>query len=186
MSVMQVESYEQTEEYDGEPEDRDEAFALTVELGLNGQGRFFSPSDGDMPFRKMTDEEYRVYEAVLGAECELKDYKDDPIPVRILQIAAKAQPHFKELRVMYAPNADDPVLYGRTEKYEKFIIARWGSALKSFGELRVEAGKVIKAKYLKECRKGIAGLEAAMAAIEGVQGEDVILGGFKAPYVTVY
>lgn len=136
---MQVETYECEETRSEHVECTDEALKLIEELGLAGQKKL--NIDGQpgqrFPYRKMTAEERTVYKEICPTVCRIDAYDAAPIPLRVLQVAAHANPLFDELEIWATKSADvkDPVLVGiRTladayKTKETYILARWGEAL---------------------------------------------------------
>lgn len=184
---MLVETYEQTETYDEEPENREAALALVSTLGLEGQFELLGEDEngGDMPYRKMTKEEQDVYGAILSVQTDIVDYKDAPIPLRILQVASHAQPLFDCLIVWHPKNADfkDPLLVGRKgDQYgphQLFILARWGDELLPFPKLRGIAGKTIRDKTIASLKSIASEVTAHIAAVEAMTGAEVMASGFR-------
>lgn len=92
---MQVETYEVTElDATGELECEADAVALIEELGLAGQQELITgrgKTKQRMPYRKMTAEEFRVYNTIFGQKVNIRTYSDEPIPLRVLQVAAHAK-----------------------------------------------------------------------------------------------
>ena len=149
---MQVETYEFGEvAADGEPlEHDDESLQLIEQLGLEGQRKLIAGAGDEatrIPYRKMTKEESLVYEQLFTRKTPINDYADEPLPLRVLQVAAHAHDIFDSVVVWHEPNADinDPILVGLKEEEivtEQFILARWGAALAPFSELKKAAGQV--------------------------------------------
>lgn len=178
---MNIETYEVCEESDMTPEADEEALAIIEELGLEGQRALFQPrDDGELnrnPYRTLTDEEARIYGALLPDHQTLADFSASPIPVRVLQVAAHAKQFFKHLEVWHKHGTPDPLLIGRVEHSygTPYILARWGDDLKSLASMRGEAGAIIKARALAAQRKVLAEVQGAISAIEAMQPEDAIL-----------
>lgn len=176
---MLVETYEATETDElGFAEDRDEAEALCKQLGLEGQKRFFrSKEEGrenSCPYRKMTREEMTVYRVLCPQKTSIENYSDGPIPVRVLQVATHAKEFFGKIEVWHPENADikDPVLVGENRldngDQEKFILARWGEVLLSFGELRALAGKIYRETIIGKLETAIAEAQADLNRIQAM------------------
>ena len=155
MNPIQVETYEVTE---GIPSSEMEALALEGEaqlliesLGLSGQKALFSKEGGDSihhPYRAMTKEEHTVFSTLFPHTSDVSDYKDGPIPLRILQIIAHVReldhPDMQYIGVMHPPKfVDDPILFAQKTSFSgtRFILARWGYALKPFDDLKEDAIK---------------------------------------------
>ena len=150
---MLVESYEVTS-VETEIESlalEGEALELIESLNLEGQRKLINPETKTInPFRRVTKEELLVFKALFPEECALTDYADGPVPVEVLRLAKKAKDtkldDLKYLQVWHAgAGYVDPILVGRKNYYSDpvFLIARWGSALAPFVELKEEAIKAM-------------------------------------------
>ena len=107
-------------------------------------------------FRRITDEESKVYKFLFQQEVKLEDY-DEFIPNEVLEAIREFKDSCqKEVRgfvVWKEKDHDpDPVLLANiiNDKYSwndsVYIVARWGSALAPFKELKEKALKEWKAK----------------------------------------
>lgn len=178
---MNVETYEINEtNAAGETEKFDEeACALIEKLGLTGQTQLMTKNPaGDrsvVPYNKMTDEEEAVYSVLFDERSSAESYAAGPIPIRVLQVIAFAREMFERLEI-WGPRRggrkDDPVLIGirKTDQWtnSRYLLARWGDALKPFNELRKLAAEksreTVKSALLKvrhEVELDIATLEAS-------------------------
>ncbi len=100
--MVQVETYEVPEvAYDGTVESSEEAITLIRSLGLQGQEKLISGNKNDVrsPYRKMTKEEFIVYSSLFEDKTPIDKYGDEPIPLRVLQVAAHAKDLFDKLEV---------------------------------------------------------------------------------------
>lgn len=153
---MQIETYEveQLDQNEIQALAADGEAALLIEsLGLVGQQKLQNPETKTViPYRLITKEEKFAFETNFPKKCEMKDYSDGPIPLRVLQAAA----HVKELNMtdmaylqVWYPSAgkDDPVLVARPNYYNNpiYLIARWGNALKPLSELFEKGVEIITA-----------------------------------------
>ena len=195
MSVIQVETYEVTE---GVPSGEMEALALEGEaqlliesLGLSGQKQLFS-KDGDgsihHPYRAMTKEEHTVFSALFPHTSDVNDYKDGPIPLRVLQIIAHVReldhPDMQYIGVMHPPKfVDDPILFAQKTNYSgtRFILARWGYALKPFDELKESAIKKKAAIAKGELLKIKRSVEGVLEDVESYVREQFAKGDDATP-----
>lgn len=156
MAQMLVETYETEEVIEQDVQQNEETLELIKSLGLEGQQSLINPEKSvRFPYRKMTKEEGIVYDCLLTKRCKVGEYKEEQIPLRVLQVLAHAQSleYFDYFQVMYPDNADikDPVLVGmKKDGYNetRFILARWGEVLMSMSELT----KIAMKKYAKEVR----------------------------------
>lgn len=160
----------QVETYEVEPVDQSEMQALAAEgealqliesLELEGQKSLVNQETGTIvPYRFITAQERFVFKTLFPQETKLQNYKDGPIPLRVLQVAAHVKSLNRDdmayLQVWYPKQGiDDPVLIARPDYYKDpiYLIARWGQALKPLDELMKKAvaeQKVrVKAKLLK-------------------------------------
>src|SRR6185312_2207263 len=143
------------------------AIELIESLGLAGQKTLLNKDTVTrVPYRALEATENLVYKALCNRSCKLEDYSVDPIPVRVLQVAAHARETgmFGRLEVWYPAEAkiDDPVLIGvrivhpwandTNENYRAltretfYILARWGRTLMPFEQLEAMAVKMLKTK----------------------------------------
>lgn len=180
---MKIQTYEIEEQLDGPtPEVEAQAAALIEELDLEGQRRLFTKDSGGarrFPYPEMTAQELAVYEALFPAHTKIHEYTAGIIPVRVLQVAAHCR-SFCELEVWHKAMKDpDPLLIGwtRADPYtrRRFLLARWGEALKDFSELVNEARSVIKAEINARMRDQI---RRAQMTLEGIDDNvDRVLAG---------
>jgi len=105
------------------------------------------------PYRKITKQEHAVYSTICPVHCLVKDYKDSPIPLRVLEVASLADEYFKELYVMYPEVYEkDPILIGCTTGWygDKYILARWGEELDEFPFLLKKAMGIWREKVSRK------------------------------------
>lgn len=192
---MKVETYEVEQETseiaqlaaDGE------AAMLIEKLGLNGQLSLMNKETGTMlPYRLITAEEKVVFEALFPRKCLISEYKDGPIPVRVLQVAAFVKDLYREdmacLQVWYPPEGkDDPVLVARKSDWQSpiYLLARWGAALIPFDELREKAIATLAASARVKLNKAQQEVNTALLHIEDNVRNGVLSGEAYAPYVNV-
>lgn len=180
---MQVETFEINEvASDGTTDHLDEqSVALIGKLELVGQSRLIRKSEDGaasvMPYQAMTAEEVAVYEILFPARDLISRYDAGPIPLRALQVAALAvELHwFSRLEVWHkrvGSAKEDPILVGIVggpnswDIGSRFLLARWGDALRPYGELVAEAAVICRAKLhtaVASCRSRLD-LAAAMIA----------------------
>lgn len=171
---MQVETYELAEVAEQTREQSEECAALAESLGLEGQRAYFAAgSDAPaIPYRKVTAEEAFAYGILCPSTTLLADYKDGPIPLRVLQVAAHAKGMFRHLQVWHPASAreKDPVLVGSDYEHgwcravsKTFILARWGEELESFPVL-LERAVAAAEKKLRAAWQAIASQAAARLA----------------------
>lgn len=160
-----------------------EAMALIETLGLQGQRELLQESNvgGESvttrnPYRRMTKEEQAIFTAIMPERTKLAQYRDGPIPLRALQVAAHAVDLFSSVEVWH-PEAgkDDPVLVGVNTpngEYgvrELFLLARWGEELCSLDDLRAKAVPLLMAK----AKRSIADAKAALHRFESGLADNV-------------
>ena len=159
-----------------------EARMICERLGLGGQLALSdNPSETAFPYRHMTRLEQVVFEFHCPIKTDLKSYKSESIPVRVLQVAAHAHDlHFlKAIKVWHPKDARlDPVLVGYTSEYggDLYLLARWGAVWKDFQDLLSEAkigwAKQRKAKLEKASKEVDAKLATVDADAEIYFSED--------------
>jgi len=143
--AMQVETFEATELVEGlEAEDVEQCERLAEKLGLKGQERFSGEPEGlhqRVPYREMTKEERFVYSTLLPSRASVEEYASGPIPLRVLQVLehAKSLSVYTRFEVWHDMSSPDPVLVGWINWSASHILARWGSSLEPFQELRKKA-----------------------------------------------
>ena len=157
---MQIETFELQEVTDQGVEQSAEAVAICEKLGLSGQLERGKDASGTrFSYRKMTALEGRVYGVLCPRKTEIAKYSDEPIPLRVLQVAAHGREMFDTLEIWHPDNADikDPVLVGIKDPVlvgikgtswsgERYILARWGEVLDSLDVLKSMAAKIVRSK----------------------------------------
>lgn len=173
---MLVETYE-TPEVDehGTPECEAEAVELIEQLGLEGQLSLVKP-DGDgelkrLPYPKMTKEQRVVLRAIFPKETHIAKYKDQTIPLRVLQIASHAKDLFDDIYVWHPENADvkDPYLIaknGGSLSGEFYLLARWGEELKPWNELVEKAASILRGKRMALLNRMKSAIQADIESTE--------------------
>lgn len=129
------------------------------EMGLEGQLDLCKEGKSPIPFRKMSEEEKRVYNTLLNSHCAVKNFTSEMIPLRVLSLIALAEKeqYFHGISVWYSEMDKDPIVLGKqTDTYTSplFLIARWGEELESFVILKqraIEKTVVTKKSQLTEC-----------------------------------
>lgn len=191
----------QVQTYEVEPVDQNEiqhlaaegeALELIESLELEGQKSLVNEDTGTiLPYRFITAQERFVFKTLFPQECKIQNYKDGPIPLRVLQVAAHVKSLKRDdmtyLQVWYPRQGiDDPVLIARPDYYKDpiYLIARWGQALLDFDELLAKAIKEQKAivKSKLEAAKGEIDslLSRIDSFVEGKAAEGTI------PSISVY
>lgn len=181
---MQVETFEATEFGIEQPKKvKEEHNSLINELGLNGQMDIVA-GDSVCPYRKMKADEKFAYENICPKKCEAKEYKDGPIPLRVLQVMSHANSldFFDKFEIWYPDNADvkDPVLVGIVKKdsydYDRYILARWGEVLEPLPKLIETAGHIAKNKAIAKYKKIKTQVEHNLKFLENSTIDEVISG----------
>lgn len=172
---MLVESYEMTEA-ENEEENVDERISLLERLEIEGQktlvrsGRVFT-------FPEMTAEEKFVFETLCPRTFQLKDYKQSLIPLRVLQIIAKAKDcvEFSEIIIrdhessmMVDPVAVGLIREGYNVRY--FLLARWGKELDTYSTL---LAKALQAKKVEAMMKLDEILQRAKARLDYLRNGEI-------------
>lgn len=187
---MEVETYE-CEEVATEPlEITEEAKRLIDELGLTGQQELVCPNTGvtqptRQPYRVMhADEEYAA-RVLCPAEFKVDQYKQSPIPIRVLQAYhyAKSLGFFDSFAIWDKQEAvvKDPFLIGKkrkTGKYEwgdhHYLIARWGEELESFPVLIRQAADKMRQRAVQAAQAVERSIAMHVANIQSMPDEEVI------------
>lgn len=193
---MQVETFE-CEETATEPVDASaEAIALIEQLGLTGQQKLLTKSSettSRCPYRKMTKDEAFVYGMLCPQKTLLAEYGDEPMPLRVLQVAAHAKDldFFEDLHVWHRESADikDPVLVGSKKEPGKYgsttclyILARWGEVLDEWPALSKAALARWKEKSTAAFNKIIGEAQANLAQVDSMSFDGAITKGMPSSY----
>jgi len=138
---------------DFSPEAREEAFQIADTLGLSRQRTAYQSEDSILRWPVMTGEQQAVFVNCFPRQVRLEDY-DNPLPLSVLrEVEALKKMHNDEANplvlhrmVVLCPaetHDPDPVLIasiGSTNeeswRAKWHIVARWGSALMEFSDLR--------------------------------------------------
>lgn len=177
---MLVETFELTDAASPEltEDQRSPAVARLVEsLNLAGQRKLLATVEGEVarcPFRRMTAEEEAVYGVCFPVLTPIERYEAGPVPLRVLEAAEAARPHLPSLYVWAPRDASfaDPVLVGYPEtplnayagpRGVPHILARWGTSLLPFAELRARAVALLAAQW----RARAAMLRGKLLGLEG-------------------
>lgn len=174
---MQVETFECQETASEPIEATEEALELIEQLELSGQKELVSRDEGDharrSPYRKMRADERFVYKTICPKRTQLEKYKDGPIPLRVLQIAAHAKSLglFRHFHVWSQEDSQvkDPVLVASNNEYDwqerdEHILARWGDELESFPVLLKRAAEQARSALVQQARKLVSMLESVTDA----------------------
>ncbi len=179
---MQIETFEEQEIKEQTIEQAEECIALAEQLGLKGQKEFTNPEVKEQfPYRKATKEEAFVYDTLLPTSCDVEEYSDSAIPLRVLQVIAHAKSlgKFTRIEVQYAANADvkDPVVFAYIgDKYsrsQRFILARWGESLDSLTKMIPKAVKKFAARLKMKAMEQIDELKAGLKRLD--EADDSVL-----------
>jgi hypothetical protein len=165
MATLQFESFA-LPEIDTEvlsPDMCDARLALIQELELKGQSDILakSPDSKPHPFPIATRRQLCVIKTLCPERTDLKSYRSEHLPIRVLELAKLAKPHFACLSVYHPTDVrDDPFLLGGDNYYSnvQHLICRWGSHLKSWSEL--------EADYMKVARETLARVKGEVLALE--------------------
>lgn len=168
---MNVETYEVNEIKTDCTDDKTELIALSEKLGLSGQKKLLNGDPtSTFPYRKMTQEEDRVYSVMLTGKCSLNQFEESVIPLRVLQIASHAEqfPETRHMKVWYSPSQPDPILVGMQSEYSgpTFILARWGDVLDSFHIVKQKALAKLIVKAKNEIAEKVQKVKAFESGIE--------------------
>ena|SRR3990167_2724946 len=191
---MQIETYE-CQEVTETVEQVDEVKAIVSSLGLEGQEKFYTPSETPVfPYRKMTAQEKIVYLTLLSSHEDLAKFGESAVPLRVLQVAAHASKCFEakehRLIVYHSPNADvkDPLLtlrVGSAYAYEEYILARWGEVLDNFNTLKDHAKKIWMAEKRQEIAEAMHKLQGFDVTLDKVADVVMETGKEKSVYLSI-
>lgn len=189
---MQVETFECEETATETPEISSEAVALIEKLGLEGQKQLLSPQDDRterVPYRQMTKDEIFVYSTLCPRKTTLKRFGDEPMPLRVLQVAAHAQSLgiFSDLFVWHRESSAvmDPVLVGTrrvNHEDQTFILARWGEVLEEMPALMRQAMEAWRVKLRGQLSELIASATNRLNALDAQTFEQAV----KTREISVY
>ena len=191
MSAIQVETYEVEEvNSDLEAEEDGEYLAMVDRLKLDGQKKLINPDTKEVsPYRKMTDEEFKIFKILFPTSVTVEQYSSHKIPVRVLQVYqhARSLNLYTDIFVWDESTVEitDPVLVGRRKaseySYSYDILARWGSALAPIEKLKEFANKKAAAflsKRLEKIKNQVKTLEERKDAFD-IVGVCSWNGGFE-------
>ena len=176
---MEIQTFEIEETVGGTtPEVEAEAIALIESLGLKGQKTLITPKEiGTERFQypEMTKIEVAVYSEVFPSKTAIEEYSAGIIPVRVMQVAAHAKGYCDKIEVWHKKMRDpDPLLVGTkganeyTVGFKRFILARWGDALKDFKELAKEARTLYREQFERELREKVSGAQNKLSQIDSL------------------
>ena len=175
---MEIETFEVAELNPDtlEFEDMDKAIELINDLGLEGQKKLINKDDEGVtlcPYRQMTAEEQFGYTRFLTTHDKVEEYSAGPIPIRVLQVLshAKTLGIFSHFSIWHSIGDPDPVLLakpsGETEWNSVwYILARWGSELAPFKELKEKAAIMHLAEVKNELVLIRSKVEDKLASLE--------------------
>lgn len=175
---MEIETYEIEEamtETGTTPEIEAQALELIEKLDLEGQKSLTVETDEGVdtriPYPEMTSEDEAVYDELFEQKTAVRDYSAGILPVRVLQVVGHAVDLFEEVKVWHRKTQDpDPILVGYQKiagTTKKFLLARWGEALKSMEALREEATEKLTRRWTASAKNTIAEAQAFLAGIDG-------------------
>lgn len=185
---IQVETFEMEDAYHGEASQAVadvESIALCEKLGLEGQLSISNvETQTRSPFKVMTKDEYAVYGLICPEHVEVRAFKTEPIPLRVLQVLAYAKSDecpikFDSLQIWSVSSAviKDPLLVGKVKtgsyEYSYYLLARWGEELEHFSELMKKAQEIKFKQIQTKLREGIALFTAELERYKYLKSEDM-------------
>lgn len=181
---MLVETFECEETATETPEMCAEAQELIASLELEGQKAMTAPAtERRVPYRLMTADEKFVYSTLCPLATRLAQYKQSPIPLRVLQVAAHAKESgfFAKLVVWDRASvaSKDPVLVGyEIDRYdaEPYILARWGEHLDEWPAMVKAAMSAWRVNAKDYANAVIRKAKAALETIDSMGLEDAMRG----------
>lgn len=188
---MEIQTFEIEEAVGGTtPEIEAEALQLIETLGLKGQKTLITPKpEGGERFQypEMTKLELAVYGEVFPQKTVIEEYAAGIIPIRVMQVAAHAKGFCDAVQVWHKKMRDpDPILVGTkganeyAATFKRFILARWGDALKDFSELVKEARVLYRERFERELKEKASNAQSKLGQLDSLvetamQGEHVFL-----------
>jgi hypothetical protein len=163
---MQVEVLYESEVAD-QPHDLNvEAIELLKKLGLDAQLDLYTKNaengvtTDSFPFVPATREQLLVYNFHFPKCTPIEKFKSETIPLRVLQVLdlAKQSGRFECFLILSPQDStsDDPVLVGIVKEeqylYNSYLLARWGSSLTPYKQLRDEAINSLKQEVKSKCK----------------------------------
>lgn len=120
-----------------------------------------------------------IYKAICPVVTPLGDYALDPIPLRVLELAELAKPHFDRLVVWHPASgaATDPVLVGERKfglTVAHHAIARWGESLDERPAMVKVAAHAIRAEIKKHAHDSIASAQRNIEMCKSLGDEELI------------
>ena len=198
-SAPVIETFETTElNTAGEVDCSAEQIALFEQLGLDGQKSLVG-GEGDLktdvfPYKAMSAEEEAVYSMICDQRTEISLYDREPIPLRVLQVAAHAKENCERLEIWHPKDAHekDPILVAVREHPERswektrFILARWGEVLEPIEVLAKRAGEKLRSKKLAALLsiKGRVDMSLRILEDPNVAPEVILSGGTRIPRIS--
>lgn len=141
-------------------------------LGLTEQLQLANPDKSPIPFECMNTVSERVYTTLCPAKVNYKKYGRTPIPIEILSLVALSEKegYFESIEIWYDDKSPDPIAVGRTGLNEwsgkKYLIGRWGDALRPFDELRQMAIQIYKRVESSNLKQKIADMSFKLENID--------------------
>jgi nitrogen fixation-related uncharacterized protein len=167
------------------------ALELIEKLGLAGQRSLCnSVTVTRAQFRAMEREEALVWRTLCDQTHSLETYSDEAIPLRVLEVAARAKESGMFLRLeVWAPSVariDDPLLVGVTEQLDPryrdapwmkivrfYLLARWGRSLGKYEDLKKQAIDMLRDRRATALAKAKVQVDAALASLKTASIEDL-------------
>lgn len=164
---MEVQSYliEDAEALISDPSEMENFKQLIEELGLEGQQELIGDGGTACPFPVMERGTKRVLETVFPKKTEVKAFRSEVIPIRVLSLIALAEreKYFDRIHVWHSETHEDPVVVGQKGSEwsgEHYLIARWGTALLPMERLYEMALEKKRDDLAAEAQEKIAELTA--------------------------
>lgn len=173
----QVEIYEIEADPIGTAQDIASLRELHKRAGADGQDTLLPVNDEMRPnrFPLLKQSELNVIRVLCPTQVKLKEYSNEAIPRRVLELAAKVNEaglFDKGLYVNHNAGKSDPFLIGKRQDPESswrtnnFLLARWDDELCSWNELVERARKVLKRRISTELIAGKKEIEALQETMD--------------------
>lgn len=170
--MVQTFLVEETKELIYDSDKINEWKAKCEELGLTKQIALATGDKSPCPFEFMNTVSLRVYENICPAMVNYRDYNKTAIPLEVLSLIAlsEKEKYFSKIEIWYDDKSPDPIAVGIIKKaewdYDRYLIARWGDAIRPFEELKDLAVERFKKSSLLTLRKKISDAEECIKNLE--------------------
>jgi hypothetical protein len=138
------------------------------ELGLKGQATLTVEGKSPTPFLYMNQGLVHVFEVLCPKKVKITEYSRTPIPLEILELVqlSKSEGYFTKIEVWSNETEPDPVVIGFAEadgdaadwnlnKWNRYLIGRWGDVRQSLEQLTAKAKALFREKEISQAQRTI-------------------------------